>query len=76
MDTVYIVIMCLVCFILGTITAAYFFRVVRNVGTLRIDHTDPTEQAYFYLEVTEISKIKHGKTITMKVNEEKNTSQE
>lgn len=47
-----------------------------NVGTLRIDRSDPDKPPYFFLEVTNVRRIKNGKTITMTVNEENYISQE
>lgn len=48
----------------------------RNVGTLRIDRSDPDDGAYFFLEVTNLKRIQNGKLITMRVKEENYISQE
>ena len=65
--------------VLSTVSSfliAEFFKRRSNVGTLRIDRSDPEEPPYFFLEVTNVSRIKDGKTITMTVKEENYISQE
>lgn len=42
----------------------------RRVGTLRIDHSEPDEPPYFFMEITDIRRIKDGKLITMRVKEQ------
>ena len=41
----------------------------RNVGTLRIDRSEPDEAPYFFLEVTNAKRIEDGKLITMRVEQ-------
>lgn len=70
---------CLVCLAVGLIAgflicSGLYLR--RNVGTLRIDRSDPDEPPYFFLEVTNIKRITDGKTVCMRVKEENYISQE
>lgn len=62
-------------FVLGC-AGAMLVNYISNVGTLRIDRSDPDETPYFFLEITNVKRIKHGRTITMTVREENYISQE
>ena len=53
----------------GILWTVLYFR-SNNVGTLRIDRSEPDEPPYFFLEVTDVKKIRNGKTIMMRVKEE------
>ena len=76
MNTLGIVALCLLLGVaFGVVWSFLYFR-SNNVGTLRIDKSDPSEPPYFFLEVTDIKKIRSGKTIVMKVKEENYISQE
>lgn len=46
-----------------------------EIGTLRIDHSDPDESPYLFLEITNARKIMDGKTVTLRVKEEDYISQ-
>lgn len=54
MNTVIIIIALVGCFIFGVITDAFWegrAQKKRVIGTLRIDHSDPDEQPYLFLEL-------------------------
>lgn len=55
-------------FILGYMTAKKkYFK--EPIGTLRIDHSDPDDGPYLFLELSsDPGSIKHGETVAMKAD--------
>ena len=54
MNTAIVILGLVGCFVFGLITGAYLDARVqkeRVIGTLRIDHSDPDEQPYLFLEL-------------------------
>ena len=74
-NIILVILIGIVMFVFGILIERFRQR-SNNVGTLRIDRSDPDEPPYFFLEVTNVRRIKNGKTITMTVNEENYISQE
>lgn len=74
-NIILVILIGIVMFVFGILIERFRQR-SNNVGTLRIDRSDPEEPPYFFLEVTNVRRIKNGKTITMTVNEENYISQE
>ena len=74
-NIIWVILVGIVMFVFGILIERFRQR-SNNIGTLRIDRSDPEEPPYFFLEVTNIRRIKNGKTITMTVNEENYISQE
>ena len=73
-NIILVILIGIVMFVFGILIERFRQR-SNNVGTLRIDRSDPEEPPYFFLEVTNVRRIKNGKTITMTVNEENYISQ-
>ena len=74
-NIILVILIGIVMFVFGILIERFRQR-SNNVETLRIDRSDPEEPPYFFLEVTNVRRIKNGKTITMTVNEENYISQE
>lgn len=59
---------CIIGFILGYVTAKKKYS-KEPIGTLRIDHSDPDDGPYLFLELSsDPGNIKHGEIVTMKTD--------
>lgn len=72
MNLLYPILFLLFGFIIGRLS-----NMVRVIGTLRVDNSDPEDGSYLFLELeTGTAKLEHGDIVSFKVNTESYISHE
>lgn len=62
--------------LIGVAVSAVFFY-ARTIGSLRVDHSDPSEPPYLFLEIKKNpNALQHGRLVVMRVRRENLISHE
>lgn len=70
------VVLVVVGILIGVVGTRTFFM-PRTIGTLRIDHSDPSDQPYMFLELSKgVGDISNDRYVTLEVSTENYISQE